>query len=204
MSVAIFATRPTGPAATPASAPRVYFPFMMPSMLRGGLKTSTRSVDSAPICQPLLPLNREMNTGLLHVPSVPRPPRTPRPYCPPTTNPTLMTPGTMAIPLASASRAGGIALSGISMIFDKTSVADSTRPVFSFRWPLFFESGAPGIFDPCAGVEPAEILLPAPVLHVHHRAERLFEPVPPDREDAVAVDDRFSRSADHRGDAPRP
>src|SRR4030042_3886488 len=64
--------------------------------------------------------------------------------------------------------------------------------------------GTLGIFAPCAGVEPPEILLPAPVLDVHHRAERLFEPVPPDREDAVAVDDRLSRSADHRGDAPRP
>jgi hypothetical protein len=36
-----------------------------------------------------------------------------------------------AIPWASASRAGGIALSGISMIFDNTSVADSTRFVSS-------------------------------------------------------------------------
>ena len=42
-----------------------------------------------------------------------------------------MTLGMTAIPCASASRAGGIALSGISMILDNTSVADSTRFVSS-------------------------------------------------------------------------
>src|SRR5690606_28325941 len=63
-SVATAALRPTGPAATPASAPRVSLPLTMFSRPRGLLKTSTMSADCTPAWKPKLPPVRVMKEGL--------------------------------------------------------------------------------------------------------------------------------------------
>ena len=55
MPAAASAWRPTGPAATEASAPSVNLPRAKFSTLRGVTNTSTTSVEVAPTCQPKLP-----------------------------------------------------------------------------------------------------------------------------------------------------
>jgi hypothetical protein len=116
-----------------ASAPSVNFPFMIPSMLFVLLKTRMTSVDWAPICHPMLPPVMLTNTGLLHPARFSRMRSTPRPWRPPTTNPTLITPGITAMPWASWRRLGGIPFSGMAVISSSTSTA--VRTVFASLVP---------------------------------------------------------------------
>ena len=96
ISVAAELCRPTGPAATEASAPRVTLPPTMPSMLCFEVKTSTTSVDCTPTWKPKLPPVRLMKIGLLHAPVSLRTTSTPLPRRPPMPRPTLMTEGMTA------------------------------------------------------------------------------------------------------------
>src|SRR5690606_33534024 len=68
-SVAALALRPTGPAATPASAPRVILPLTIDSRLRSLRNTSTTSDDCTPAWKPMLPPVSLTKLGLDQVPS---------------------------------------------------------------------------------------------------------------------------------------
>ena len=64
-SVAAAPLRPTGPAATDASAPSVSLSCKSRSIPCSFMTSRTRSVDSAPICTPKLPFSTFRNTGAL-------------------------------------------------------------------------------------------------------------------------------------------
>src|SRR5580692_8248167 len=77
------AARPTGPAATEASAPSVNWPLAMRSMLRLVVNTRMTSVDCTPHWKPKLPPVRLTNTGSLKWPLGSRATSTPLPRRPP-------------------------------------------------------------------------------------------------------------------------
>ena len=126
-SVAAAALRPTGPAATPASAPRVNLPLTTSSRLRSLRNTSTTSADCTPAWKPTLPPVRVTNTGLDQAPSVPFTDIRPWPRRPPSTRPALIVSGTTRIARASSSSLSGIACSGIFWISDSTRTALRAR-----------------------------------------------------------------------------
>ncbi|MEJ0008490.1 MAG: hypothetical protein WDM77_19540 [Steroidobacteraceae bacterium] len=93
------AVRPTGPAATEASAPSVNCPLAMRSMLRLVVNTSTTSVEVTPHWKPKLPAGQidedriaEMAIGISCHQHHPLPRR------PPKKNAILVTSGTTAMP----------------------------------------------------------------------------------------------------------
>ena len=106
-SVPTLPCRPTGPAATEASAPSV-------TLLRSSFCTplsfitsSTRSTCSAPAWKPQLPFASCMNTGAPHDSPL-RQLITPFPYSPPTTNAAFLTSGATAAQRVRAHRSSGI------------------------------------------------------------------------------------------------
>src|SRR5690606_31382461 len=100
-SVAVAAWRPSGPAATPTSAPRVSLPLTMLSRLRSLRNTITTSADCTPACRPMLPPVRRRNAGADQVPSGVFTDITPCPRRPPMTRPALTVSGTTTIARAS-------------------------------------------------------------------------------------------------------
>src|SRR4029077_12144815 len=124
-SVPAPAFRPTGPAATPASAPSSNLSFSSPSTLSSFMSSRKKSVDDAPICGPTLPPPARRYTGLHHPTSLVCWLTTPRPPSPPTVNATLITRGNTAIALARETSSRGLALSGTGMMASNASAAFS-------------------------------------------------------------------------------
>ena len=105
-SVAARASRPTGPAATDASAPSDTRFFSSLSTPRSFMTSMTRSMDCAPNCRPQLPLPSRMNIGALQAPSR-RQLINPLPYSPPTMNAAFLRPGTTMTQAALSHRSSG-------------------------------------------------------------------------------------------------
>lgn len=126
-SVAVAAWRPSGPAATPTSAPRVSLPLTMLSRLRSLRNTITTSADCTPACRPMLPPVRLMNAGADQVPSGVLTDIMPWPRRPPITSPALTVSGITTIARASSRSLLGIALSGIAWISESTRTALRAR-----------------------------------------------------------------------------
>lgn len=126
-SVAAAAVRPTGPAATLASPPRVSLPLTIESRPRAPRNTSTMSEDCTPAWKPTLPPVSLMKLGLDQVPSGFFTDTRPWPRRPPNTRPTLSVSGTTTIARASSNSLSGIADSGICWMSPSTRTASRAR-----------------------------------------------------------------------------
>src|SRR4030095_10332305 len=113
-SVVAAAERPTGPAATDASAPSVTLPSAMPSTLLRDISTNTTSVDCTPHWNPTLTPASVMNTGSLHDPSRLRTAKSPLPPRAPMISAPLITRGTTTTPYARSINQVGIICSLMS------------------------------------------------------------------------------------------
>ena len=130
--MAAAASRPTGPAATPASAPNLNWFLTNCSRPRSFCTIRIRSTAWPPICAPMLPPVMVRNAGADHVPSfLLRTLSTPWPRWPPTTNPPLSSEGNTAMPAAFSMMLCGTALSPAAMISWSTSTASLMRLVSS-------------------------------------------------------------------------
>jgi len=103
--------------------------------------TMTRSTASAPICAPQDPPVMVKNAGELQ-PLAVRHVATPRPCCPPNTNPPLIMDGTTATHLAFSRMLAGMVLSGVFMSSSSTLAESFSRSKLSALMPETLEVAA--------------------------------------------------------------
>src|SRR5688572_14493197 len=154
MSVAAWASRPTGPAATDASAPTLNWLRTRFSMPRRSMMTRRRSVACTPIWRPKLPPASVRKAGPDHVPPS-RTLSTPRPNVPPKPRPAFFTDGNTAIPSALLRMDFGIDLSPAPMISEKAEVASVRRLASSFLSFLLCAPGDASVRDERRRIEAA-------------------------------------------------